>query len=122
MGPAPRPAAAAAPEPAAREAPRPGDGPTTAPAAAPAPLKLAGDTIEGPLRDLLERAHAGGEPVTVEVRKTSFTGRIFRMMLQEGWIALEHPDGRRRAFIIIEGGRIRSDSGEELPLPGGAGR
>ena len=71
--------------------------------------------IPAELRSFLQQKLASGDPVTVEARKESFTGRIFRLNLEEGWIALEHEDGRRRAMYVIEGGRI-SDGGRELPL------
>lgn len=50
-------------------------------------------------------------------RGGSFTGRLFRMKLNEGWIGMEHVDGRRKAFIIITGGTIRTQNGEEIQLP-----
>jgi hypothetical protein len=70
------------------------------------------------LRSFLERLLGSGETVTVEVGKDAFTGRIFRLMLHEGWIALEHVDGRRRMFFIITGGKITAKSGEVVELAG----
>jgi len=67
------------------------------------------------LASYLQGKLASGDPVTIEVRKESFTGRIFRLMLEEGWIAIEHEDGRRRAFFVTEGGVIR-DGSSEMPL------
>lgn len=84
--------------------------PPAAPPSLP-PLEM----IPGELRSFLQQKLASGDPVTVEARKETFTGRIFRLNLEEGWIALEHEDGRRRAMYVIEGGRI-TDGGRELPL------
>jgi hypothetical protein len=71
------------------------------------------------LASWLEARLASGDPVTLESKKESFTGRIFRIMMQEGWIVLEHEDGRRRAFFVTEGGTIR-DGSSSMPLGGGA--
>ena len=71
------------------------------------------------LKMVLEEKVRSGETVTIEVGKESFTGRIFRIMLHEGWIALEHVDGRRRPFYVITGGRITTANGETLELAGG---
>jgi len=68
---------------------------------------------------VLEEKVRSGETVTIQVGKESFTGRIFRAMLHEGWIALEHVDGRRRAFYVITGGKLTTASGEILDLAGG---
>ncbi|MGH9868786.1 MAG: hypothetical protein ACREAA_11565 [Candidatus Polarisedimenticolia bacterium] len=69
------------------------------------------------LASYLEGKLASGDPVTIEIRNESFTGRVFRLMLQEGWIALEHEDGRRCAFFVTEGGVIR-DGSTQLTLGG----
>jgi len=110
-------------------------GPVVAPAVAPAPPTAAQDAaaplsprlddgflpppdyFAAPLRAFLEAKRRDGEQVTIEVGKVTFTGRIFRLSLEEGWIALEHIDGRRRAFIIMEGGKIKTQDGLETPLP-----
>lgn len=89
------------------------------PKPAPAPPVSPLEMIPAELRSFLQQKLASGDPVTIEARKESFTGRIFRLNLHEGWIALEHEDGRRRAMYVIEGGRI-TDGGREMPL-GGAG-
>lgn len=92
---------------------------------APAPPKPAAasptpDEMIGPeLRSFLEAHLRSGSPVTVEVGKVSFTGRIFRLMLHEGWIAVEHVDGRRRAFWVYQGGTIAGADGGRIPLGGG---
>jgi len=73
--------------------------------------------ISQQLKSFLDDHLASGELVTVAVGKDqAFTGRIFRLMLEEGWIAVEHEDGRRRAFYIITGGSIKGPAGE-VPLP-----
>lgn len=74
--------------------------------------------IGSELKAFLEEKLRTGEQVRIEAKKASFTGRIFRLMLHEGWIALEHVDGRRRPFWIIQGGRIITSSGEQIALPG----
>jgi len=107
-------------------APAPAAGPSApaapAPAAAsatPAPVRTPLEMIPEELQAFLKRKLESGDPVTVEARKETFTGSIFRLNLEEGWIAMEHEDGRRRPVYVIEGGRI-SDGVTELPL-GGAG-
>jgi len=104
----PAPASASAAPPSAHDAapPRPDDGFLPRP-----------DYFGAPLRAFLEEKRRDGEQVTIEVGKVTFTGRIFRLSLEEGWIALEHIDGRRRAFIIMEGGKIKTQDGLETPLP-----
>lgn len=108
--------AAAESKPVPGVAPAPSAG-TSKPAvlASPSPLEM----IPAELRSFLQQKLDTGDPVTVEARKETFTGRIFRLNLEEGWIALEHEDGRRRAMYVIEGGRI-TDGGREMPL-GSAG-
>lgn len=126
-------APAAAPAPAARPvAPAPtAAAPAKPAAAAPAAAKPAAPPkVEAPslpplemlsprLKMVLEEKVRSGETVTIEVGKESFTGRIFRIMLHEGWIALEHVDGRRRPFWVITGGRLTTANGETLELAGG---
>jgi len=104
----PAPASASAAPPAAQDAapPRPDEGFLPPP-----------DYFGAPLKAFLEEKRRDGEQVTIEAGKETFTGRIFRLSLEEGWIALEHIDGRRRAFIIMEGGKIRTQDGLETPLP-----
>lgn len=75
------------------------------------------NVIDKELKRFLEEKIETGEPFTIELKNTSFTGRLFRMALKEGWIALEHVDGRRKAFIILSGGTIRTSAGEEILLP-----
>ena len=82
------------------------------------PSAMMSPELKAFLRDKLR----SGEEVTVEVNKTVFTGRIFRTMIDEGWLALEHLDGRRKAIMLIEGGRVTSESGQEFPLPGAHGK
>lgn len=77
------------------------------------PPGVIGKELKGFLEERLET----GEPFTITSKKASFTGRLFRMALKEGWIALEHIDGRRKAFIIIRGGTIKTSTGEEISLP-----
>jgi hypothetical protein len=97
--------------------------PATKPAAAPpkpeppslTPLEMLSPIVKA----FLEQRLKSGETVTIEVGKDSFTGRIFRLMLHEGWIALEHDDGRRRGFYVITGGKVTSRTGESIVLPGG---
>jgi len=74
------------------------------------------------LKAFLSACVKSGEEVTVEIGKSTFTGKIFRTMVHEGWIALEHVDGRRRPFMVIEGGKIRSADGREFTFPGGHGK
>jgi hypothetical protein len=78
--------------------------------------------IDPELKTFLHDRLQSGEDVTIAIDKTSFTGRIFRTLIEEGWIALEHADGRRKAFTLIAGGTIRGRSGAELTLPGGRGK
>ncbi|HET6372856.1 MAG TPA: hypothetical protein VFG76_06090 [Candidatus Polarisedimenticolia bacterium] len=80
------------------------------------------DLIGPDVRAFLGDRVRQGDPVTIEIGKTSFTGRIFRTMLEEGWIALEHVDGRRKAFMIIEGGKIKTQAGAEIQLPALSGK
>lgn len=75
------------------------------------------DLISKDLRSFLEEKLATGEPITVDIQRQQFTGRLVRVKLNEGWIAVEHVDGRRRAFIIIRGGTIRTQAGDEVTLP-----
>jgi len=74
------------------------------------------------IKTFLQRHVDTGEPVTIETKRDRFTGRIFRTMVEEGWIAMEHVDGRRRAFYLIEGGTISSRDGETLELPSLSGK
>ena len=104
--PAPADPASAAAAPAAASTP---------PALVRTPLEMIPEELQLFLKGKLE----SGDPVTIEARKETFTGSIFRLNLEEGWIAMEHEDGRRRAVYVIEGGRV-SDGVTELPL-GGAG-
>ncbi len=67
--------------------------------------------------ELLREQLRSGAPVVVEIGKSTFEGRIYRLMLDEGWLAVEHTDGRRRAFMLIQGGRIRLAGGREVVLP-----
>lgn len=53
--------------------------------------------------------------MTIESKKARFTGRIFRLMLDEGWVALEHEDGRREAWFVTEPGTI-GDGSVAFPL------
>jgi hypothetical protein len=108
---------------ATAESPKP-----PAPAAAPAPPATAPpapavrtplEMIPDELRLFLSRKLESGDPITIEARKETFTGRIFRLNLEEGWIAMEHEDGRRRAVYVIEGGRV-TDGETDLPLGGAA--
>jgi hypothetical protein len=112
------PAAAVENKPVPGAAPAPSAG-TSAPKPAAPPSLTPLEMIPAELKQFLQEKLASGDPVTIEARKESFTGRIFRLTLEEGWIALEHEDGRRRAMYVIEGGRI-SDGRREMPL-GGAG-
>ena len=108
-GPAPATSSAAPPtalDAATALAPRPGDG-----------FLPPADFFGAPLKAFLDQKRRDGEQVTIEVGKVTFTGRIFRLALDEGWIALEHIDGRRRAFIIMEGGKITTQDGVETALP-----
>jgi hypothetical protein len=66
---------------------------------------------------LLREQLRSGSPVVVEIGKGSFTGRVYRLMLDEGWLAVEHTDGRRRPFMLISGGKIRLQDGREITLP-----
>ena len=74
------------------------------------------------LKDFISACVRSGDEVVVEIGKSSFTGKIFRTMIHEGWIALEHVDGRRKAFMVIEGGKIRAKDGKEFAFPGGHGK
>jgi hypothetical protein len=96
--------------------------PAPAPPKVEAPSLTPAEMITAELLTFLEERLKSGEPVTVDVNKQTFTGRLFRLMLHEGWIALEHVDGRRRAFYVIEGGKLRSRAGVEVSLPGGHGK
>ena len=78
------------------------------------PAKSPDEMISTVLRSFLEARLREGSPVTVDVGKTSFTGRIFRLMLHEGWIAVEHVDGRRRAFFVYEAGSISGPDGSTI--------
>lgn len=80
------------------------------------------DLISKDLRSFLAEKLATGEPITVEVEGRQFTGRLVRAQLNEGWIAVEHVDGRRKAFIIIRGGTIRTQAGDAISLPAVAGK
>lgn len=109
-----KPAAPAATAPASAPA-RPPAPPAKGEVSSPTPLQM----MTPQLKTFLEQKLRSGEQVTIEVGKDSFTGRIFRTMVHEGWIALEHVDGRRRPFMIIEGGRLSDRSGTVVQLPGG---
>ncbi len=80
------------------------------------------DLIGKDLKSFLEEKLETGEPITIELKKATFTGRLFRIMLNEGWIGMEHIDGRRKAFIIIQGGTIRTQAGDEVALPTVSGK
>jgi len=81
-------------------------------------VNVGGKSITPKLREFLEGNLATGDYVTIAIGKDdSFTGRIYRLMLDEGWIAIEHEDGRRRAFFVTTGGRIAAPGGEEIALP-----
>lgn len=107
----PRPAGGASSPAAVQDAPSRPAAPPKPEVASLTPLQM----ISVELKSFLEEKLASGDPVTVEARKETFTGRIFRLNLEEGWIALEHEDGRRRAMYVIEGGRI-ADGARQLPL------
>lgn len=116
----PEPADPAAAKPAVpAAAPAEGKAPTPPPAkpAPPPPSPPPAEMIDKKLRVFLEKQVASGETITIETKRGSFTGRLFKMLLEEGWIALEHVDGRRRAYYLIEGGTISSPSGESFDLP-----
>jgi len=108
---------AAAPAAAAKPAP-----PKPAPKAPPPPSPPPAEMIGKPIKTFVQRHIDTGEPVTIETKRDRFTGRIFRSMIDEGWIAVEHVDGRRRAFYLIEGGTISSRDGETLELPSLTGK
>jgi 4Fe-4S binding domain len=81
-------------------------------------VNVGGKAITAKLKEFLEGNLGTGDYVTIAIGKEDpFTGRIYRLMLEEGWIAIEHDDGRRRAFFVTTGGRIASPDGEEIPLP-----
>jgi len=81
-------------------------------------VNVGGKAITPQLREFLEGNLQTGDYVTIVLGKDDpFTGRIYRLMLDEGWIAIEHEDGRRRAFFVTTGGRIGTPGGAEIPLP-----
>ena len=87
--------------------------PALQPTVSPAIIKM----ITPQLKTFLENRMASGDEVTIELKKNTFTGRIYRLMLDEGWIAMESFDGQRRALYVITGGKMTSPSGEEVTLP-----
>jgi hypothetical protein len=113
--PAPSPASAPPPAPAAAK-------PAAPPPKVEAPSLPPSEMISAELKAFLHEKLQSGEDVTIEVGKQIFTGRIFRTLIEEGWIALEHVDGRRQAFFLITGGKVRSQSGQEFTLPGAHGK
>ena len=112
--PASPPASAPVPAAAAR--------PAASPPKVEAPSLPPSEMLGAELKAFLHEKLMSGEEVTVEIGKDLLTGRIFRTMIDEGWFALEHVDGRRKAFMLIQGGKIRSRSGREFTLPGGHGK
>lgn len=81
-------------------------------------VNVGGKSITPQLKEFLETNLSTGDYVTIAIGKDdSFTGRIYRLMLEEGWIAIEHEDGRRRAFFVTTGGRIAIHGGPDIPLP-----
>ncbi len=119
--------AAAAPAKAAGAPSEQGAGPAVAASEAAAPetaygliplVNVGGKAITSKLKEFLEGNLSTGDYVTIAIGKEDpFTGRIYRLMLDEGWIAMEHDDGRRRAFFVTTGGKIAAPGGEEIPLP-----
>lgn len=110
--------ATAAPSPD-KPAPATKDAAAGKPAAAkPAGSPPASKMISPKLKALLEKNLASGDPLTIQLKKMAFTGRVFRLMLDEGWIALENDDGRRKGCYLITGGKITTMTGEEMSLPG----
>ncbi len=113
--------AAAKPAPAAK-APPAAAKPAPAAKAPPPPSPPPAEMIGKPIKTFVQRHVDTGEPVTIENKRDRFTGRIFRTMIDEGWIAMEHVDGRRRAFYLIEGGTLSSRDGESVELPSLSGK
>ena len=103
-------------------APEPPPKPAAPPPKVEVPSLPPDEMLSTELKEFLSAVVKSGEEVVVEVGKSSFTGRVFRTMVHEGWIALEHVDGRRQAFMVITGGRIRAKDGREFTFPGGHGK
>jgi len=68
---------------------------------------------------VLEEKKRLGEPVTVSVlhKEVSLTGRVVRIEPEEGFVVIEHVDGRRRGLYFILGGSLKTKDGQEIPFP-----
>jgi hypothetical protein len=67
----------------------------------------------------LEERKKLGEEVTVHslAKKLTFTGNVVRIDSDEGFVVLEHIDGRRRGLYFILGGSLSTKDGQEVPFP-----
>jgi len=116
-----KPAAAAAPARPAPVAggakPAPGGVTASAPAGGQAPVNVA--ALRAQILSILEEKKILEEPVTIGVdsKEIVFTGRIVRIVPDEGFAVLEHPDGRRRGLWYILGGTLKTNDGREYKLP-----
>jgi hypothetical protein len=106
----------AAPKPAP---PRPaGARPAPAPKKpAPSPEEIAAARAKAVA--LFEEKKRLGEEVTVTVQHKSitFTGRVVKIAAEDGFVVLEHVDGRRRGLYFILGGHAEAKDGQKVELP-----
>lgn len=112
--PAPKPAPAGAAPAASKPAPAK---PAPAPPSEPDPQLIRG--MRDKVVAVLEEKKRVGEPVTVtsQHKEISLTGRVVRIEPEEGFVVVEHVDGRRRGIYYILGGSLKTQDGQEVPFP-----
>ncbi len=113
------PAAGAKPAAAKPAAPRPAGAKPAPPPKKPEPTREEIDAARAKAVALFEEKKRLGEEVTVTVEHKSitFTGQVVRIEPEDGFVVLEHVDGRRKGLYFILGGHAEAKDGQKIELP-----